>query len=215
MVKIGLKIGCRFREPRTAVTRSHPGGAERLVPLVGCAQGATEVALLRHGCRGFDSDCAIRDLYQLYVPGPPPFPATRGSSAGSPGSCAALVREYKDKDYDFGIDLPTVEALTGLDKALAEGIVSALTRSTTEPRLRVGGVPRTRARARETSPSPLGSTRCRCSPAFVSSARVRASRAPIARLVRPPVVHPFLLLRGGRSRARAPLPATRSHLRHF
>ena len=62
MVKIGLKIGCRFREPRTAVTRSHPGGAERLVPLVGCAQGATEVALLRHGCRGFDSDCAIRDL---------------------------------------------------------------------------------------------------------------------------------------------------------
>ena len=31
------------------------------------------------------------------------------------GSCAALVKEYKDKDYDFGIDLPTVEALTGLD----------------------------------------------------------------------------------------------------
>ncbi|KAH8062521.1 hypothetical protein JL722_3442 [Aureococcus anophagefferens] len=44
------------------------------------------------------------------------------------GSCAALVEEYKDKDYDFGIDLPTVEALTGLDKALAEGIVASLTR---------------------------------------------------------------------------------------
>ncbi|KAH8095823.1 hypothetical protein JL720_3155 [Aureococcus anophagefferens] len=51
------------------------------------------------------------------------------------GSCAALVEEYKDKDYDFGIDLPTVEALTGLDKALAEGIVASLTRSTSEPRL--------------------------------------------------------------------------------
>ena len=51
------------------------------------------------------------------------------------GSCAALVKEYKDKDYDFGIDLPTVEALTGLDKALAEGIVASLTRSTSEPRL--------------------------------------------------------------------------------
>ena len=49
---------------------------------------------------------------------------------GPAGKCAALVKEYKDKDYDFGIDFATVELLTGLDKASAEAVVSALTRRT-------------------------------------------------------------------------------------
>ena len=37
--------------------------------------------------------------------------------AWSAGQCTTLVKTYKAKDYDFGIDEPTVEALTGVDRA--------------------------------------------------------------------------------------------------
>ena len=51
------------------------------------------------------------------------------------GYTEELVRSYKERDLDFGIDLPTVEALTGVDAGAALALVDGLSRSTLEPRL--------------------------------------------------------------------------------
>jgi len=51
------------------------------------------------------------------------------------GYTSELVRSYQERDLDFGIDLPTTEALTGLDRGQCVALLDSLAKGASEPRL--------------------------------------------------------------------------------
>ena len=118
-LRVAVRVyGARFL-PSSASQR-HPLAAQLSASLPRCPPRAVD-ALLQSAAMGLAASLPEESAYA-------PFQAL------GLGYTEELVRSYKERDLDFGIDLPTIEGLTGLDRDQCIQLVESLAKN--DPRER-------------------------------------------------------------------------------